>query len=143
MNARRVGPADITTVAALARELYPAFNLSLAEKYIEKIVGLPVAAMFICDQAVAIVASQTEFWHPAPVADVLPLFGRPTKANPLGVYTPLKACIAWARENGCHAIRFGSSIGAEAKHRDPTDAFAIFAKRLGAKPFSVTYIKEF
>jgi hypothetical protein len=144
LNARRATVEDVPFIVALAHQCYPQFALELGEAWTAKVISLPNVAVFIAGNAVAIVAWQCEFWRPTErVADVLPLFGQPTPENPLGVYTVLKAAAEWAEAQGCYGIRFGSSTGAHAGARDPTDLMQPLAKRLGAKPWGVTYIKEF
>lgn len=144
MKARKATVEDIPFITALARESYPQYPLDDAEAWCAKIIGLPYAAMFVCGESVATVAAQTEFWNPgAPVSDVLPMFGRPSKANPLGVLKVLSAAADWSRDSGCYAMRFGSSRGAAAGKRNAIDLMEPFAKRLGAFPWSMTYCLEF
>jgi len=74
------------------------------------------------------------------------MFGKPDHANPLGVYGALVGAVEWAKDNGCYGIRFGCSEGAtNGAHSDRRglDLFEPFAKRLGARLWGKTYIKEF
>lgn len=145
-DARKATMEDIPFIVSLARRSYPEYTLADAEAWTAKIISLPNAAMFVCGDAVATVAAQCEFWNPgALVSDVLPMFGHPTKDNPLGVFKALSAAADWSRDIGCYGMRFGSSIGAYASNagRPSSELMEPFARRMGAYHWGSTYMKEF
>lgn len=140
---RRATLEDVPLLLHLFKEKYPGYSVEASEAWGRAVIGLPHVAFFICGQSVGIVAYQTEFWRPLErIADLVQLYGRPEPGDPWASYRVLKACIAWAKEEGCYAIRFGSTI-------DPigiaggVDRLAAFAKRLKAKPWGMTYAVEF
>lgn len=146
MKARQATFDDIPFIAELGRECYPQYALRGAEEWLAKVMSFPGAAVFIADQAVATVACQREFWNPnGVVSDVLPMFGKPSEDNPLGVYTALMAAIEWSKDQGCYGTRFGSSVGAlsPGHERNSVDLMEVFARRMGAHPWGLTYMKEF
>lgn len=146
MQARKATMQDIPFIVSLARASYPQYPLEHGEAFVQRIIAHPNAAMMVCGEAVATVSAQAEFWAPnALVADVLPMFGHPSKDNPLGTYKALVAASDWAKDLGCYGIRFGSSVGAHSadSRRNGVDLMETFARRMGAYPWGVTYMKEF
>lgn len=142
-QARHAVESDILFLVELAKEKYTDYTLEQAETWARAVLKMRNVAIFVCGESVACVAWQLEFWRPTErVADVLPMFGRTNSHDPWAQYKVLKAACQWAASQGCYAIRFGASIGAKAKRHEGVDLFKPFARRLGAKPFGITYIVE-
>lgn len=140
---RRVAAADVRPLVALAREQYPGYSLDQAEAWAKALLGLPNAAAFHCGEACAVVAWQAEFFRPqARVADVLVMYGKAADRAGWASFRLLRACCAWAKDQGCYGLRFGSSIDLLGGPAGGPDLYAAFAARLNARVFGVSYIKE-
>lgn len=138
---RRATVDDIPRLVELAQARYPKHNLSAAPAWAANLLTSPNGAIFTCGDSVVTVGWQYEFWRPTDrVADVLPMYG--SASSPWDTLNTLKAAIEWAKEQGCYAIRFGSTDGAMSHQDRGVDLFAPFAKRLRAKLFGITYILE-
>lgn len=143
-SVRRATVEDVPRLVELARRRYNAYGLEKAAEWATKLISSPYGAIFFSGDSAVVVAWTIEFWRPNErVADIVEMYGPEIVTNPWDTFKALKAAIAWAKEQGCYAVRFGTVDGAQAKGPRGIDVLAPFAKRLRAKPFGVSYILEF
>ena len=144
---KRASLADVPFLVALAQECYPERDLSDAPRWASNLISSPQGAIFFCGLTCVTAGWQIEFWEKNSgqrVAEILPAFSIAESGNPWALMKCYSAAFEWAKEAGCYGVRFGSTEGARTSGRRDRgfDVFASIAKRLGARPHGVTYIKE-
>jgi len=136
---------DVPFLVELAKECYPDRDLSDAPTWAANLISSVQGAIFFCGKSAITIAWQIEFWETNSlkrVADIMPVFSKAESDNPFALVRCYNAAFEWAKKHECHDVRFGSVEGARSRRNRGIDVFAAIAKRLGARPYGVTYIKE-